>query len=210
MIIVGAKGFAKEVLEIFHQLGRLDNVAFYDDVSKDIGSLMFDKFPILKTEEEVKQFYSMHGSDFTIGIGKPELRYKLYHKFRDWGGSFASSISPSAQIGHYDVQIGAGTNILPNAILSNSVTLGMGCLVYYNVMITHDNVIGDFVELSPGATLLGNVSVGDFTHVGANATILPKVKVGKYCVIGAGAVVTKDVEDNQVVIGVPAKKMING
>jgi hypothetical protein len=32
MLIIGAKGFAKEVLEIFHQQNKLQNIAFYDDV----------------------------------------------------------------------------------------------------------------------------------------------------------------------------------
>jgi sugar O-acyltransferase (sialic acid O-acetyltransferase NeuD family) len=210
MIIVGAKGFAKEVLEIFHQRGQTDHLAFYDDVTGDIGDLLFGRFPILKTESEVKSFFKDHGNDFTIGIGKPALRHKLYTKFISFGGNFASAISPLAHIGSYDVRIGTGANILSNATFSNSVSIGIGSLVYYNVMVTHDNRLGDFVELSPGATLLGNVSIGDFTHIGANATVLPGVKIGKNCVIGAGAVVTKNVADDQILVGVPAKKMING
>jgi sugar O-acyltransferase (sialic acid O-acetyltransferase NeuD family) len=210
MVIIGAKGFAKEVLEIFHQRGQIDHLAFYDDVTKDIGNLLFDRFPILKTESDVRSFFKDNGSDFTVGIGKPALRHKLYTKFISYGGNFASAISPFAHIGSYDVQIGTGANILSNATFSNSVSVGIGSLVYYNVMVTHDNHLGDFVELSPGATLLGNVTVGDFTHIGANATVLPGVRIGKNCMIGAGAVVTKDVEDNQTMIGVPAKKMIHG
>ena len=57
MLIIGAKGFAKEVLEIFNQLGETKNIAFYDDVSPDIGDYMFDVFPILKDEEAVKYFF---------------------------------------------------------------------------------------------------------------------------------------------------------
>ena len=41
--------------------------------------------------------------------------------------------------------------------------------------------------------------------IGANATILPGVKLGRGCVVGAGAVVTKDVEPNTIVGGIPAK-----
>ena len=48
--------------------------------------------------------------------------------------------------------------------------------------------------------------------IGANATILPGVTIGKNVIVAAGAVVNKDVPDNMIVGGVPAKiiKSING
>jgi serine acetyltransferase len=65
--------------------------------------------------------------------------------------------------------------------------------------------LGDFVEIGPGAKLLGNVQVGDFTFVGANATVLPKLTIGSNVVIAAGAMVTQDVPDNCMVAGNPAQ-----
>jgi acetyltransferase-like isoleucine patch superfamily enzyme len=49
------------------------------------------------------------------------------------------------------------------------------------------------------------VVIGDDCWIGANAVILPGVTIGEHCVVAAGAVVTKDVEPNTVVGGVPAK-----
>lgn len=205
MLIIGAKGFAKEVLQIFHDLKLLYNVAFYDDINKDIGELLFNEFPILRNLNDINSFFQKNGFDFTIGIGNPYLRYELFKKISNIGGHYCSSISPKANIGSYDVEIGKGTNILSNATISNSAKLGIGCLVYYNVIITHDCEIGDFVEMSPNAILLGNVKVGSFTSIGSNATILPNVKIGNNVIVGAGSVVTKDVPDNCVVVGIPAK-----
>lgn len=205
MLIIGAKGFAKEVLEVFHQLNTLDNIAFYDDVNKDADVFLFNRFPILKNEKEAQSFFESGAREFTIGIGNPFLRYKLFQKFTSLGGVYSNSHSPDSQIGSYDVEIGQGTNILSNVVISNSVKIGMGCILYYNVIITHDCKVGDFVELSPGATLLGRVDVGDFSHIGSNATILPGIRIGQNVIVGAGAVVNKDVPDNCVVVGVPAK-----
>lgn len=205
MLIIGAKGFAKEILEVFHRLNTLDNIAFYDDVNVDIGSFLFETFPILKSESEAKIFFESMTKEFTIGIGNPLLRYKLCQKFSNLGGIYSNSISPDSQIGSYDVEIGIGTNILPNSVISNSVKIGKGCIIYYNVIITHDCNVGDFVELSPNAILLGRVEVGDFSHIGANATILPNVKIGKNVIIGAGAIVNKNIPDNCVAVGIPAK-----
>ncbi len=44
MLIIGAKGFAKEVLEILHQLNQLENVVFYDDVNNDAPEKLFGQF----------------------------------------------------------------------------------------------------------------------------------------------------------------------
>ena len=46
MLIVGAKGFAKEVLEVLHQNNQTENVVFFDDVNPDIGDFLFGKFKI--------------------------------------------------------------------------------------------------------------------------------------------------------------------
>lgn len=205
MLIVGAKGFAKEVLEIFYQLGNIDNIAFYDDINSYTPPYLFNTFSILRDTEEVLNFFRITDKKFTIGIGNPHLRLKLYHKFLQMEGEFTSSISPLASIGNYDIHLGKGSNILSNSILSNSVYVGIGCIIYYNVVITHDCKVGNFVELSPGATLLGNVEVGDFTQIGSNSTILPNIKIGNNVVIGAGSVVTRDVPDNCIVVGVPAR-----
>ncbi len=47
MLIIGASGFAKEVLEIFHQQNNLENIAFYDDINPDFGNFLYNKFPII-------------------------------------------------------------------------------------------------------------------------------------------------------------------
>ena len=204
MLIIGAKGFAKEILEIFH-LQREKHIAFYDDINIEGPDYLFDQFPILKNLDEVNEYFKKAGPEFTIGVGKPLLRYQLYQRFVTAGGVLISSISASAQIGSFGITIGAGCNILNNSIISNSVQIGKCCIIYYNSVITHDCVIGDFVEISPGVCVLGRCRIGSFVQVGSNATILPDITIGNNVVIAAGAVVTKNVPDNCMVAGVPAE-----
>lgn len=207
MLIVGAKGFAKEVMQIFNDNEEYKDVAFYDDVSKNVPERLFEKYPILTNDDGVRTYFSKMGNKFTIGVGVPLLRKRLLDKFIKFDGIFTSSISRHATIGNTDVNIGEGCNIFAGARISNSVTIGRGCIIYYNAVLTHDCKIGDFVEISPSANILGRVNIGDYTQIGSNATILPDITIGQNAIVGAGAVVTKNVKENTVVAGVPAIKL---
>ncbi len=205
MVIIGAKGFAKEVLEILHQLDQLDNLVFYDDLNKNAPKVLFGRFPVLKSFIDASNHFKIGDNSFTIGLGNPILRKKMYDKFIAIGGKLDSTISPYAKIGSFGNQLGVGCNIMNGAIISNGVTMGKGCIVYFNSIISHDCIIGDFVEISPSVNILGSAQIDSYSQIGSNATILPNIKIGKNVIVGAGSVVTKDVPDNCLVVGVPAK-----
>lgn len=205
MLIIGAKGFAKEVLEVLDQNGRAEgNIAFYDDISKDLPTHLFEKFPILRSEEEVLKYFEANDRDFAIGVGNPVLRYQLAARFEALGGDLVSTVSKFAHVGRFGCTIDAGCNIMTGSVLTSDIKLFEGCLINLNCTIGHDAVIGRYVELSPGVHISGHVKVGEFTTIGTNATVLPKVTIGKNVIIGAGSVVTKDVPDNSLVVGIPA------
>jgi sugar O-acyltransferase (sialic acid O-acetyltransferase NeuD family) len=204
MLIIGAKGLAKEVLEIFHQQNELANLFFYDDISTDIPDLLYGKFKVLRNMEQVAKLFAIDNR-FTIGIGKPELRFKMYNHFTKAGGQLVSVISPLAVIGHYGTVIAPGTIIMAGTVISNDVIIGMGCLINPNCTISHDTVLGDFIEISPGVQITGRCNIGDRCSIGTNAIILPETTLGRKVTAGAGAVVTKDVEEGLIVVGIPAK-----
>jgi acetyltransferase-like isoleucine patch superfamily enzyme len=88
------------------------------------------------------------------------------------------------------------------------VTIGMYVFIGPNVVFTDDpHPMGcpRYKECKGGAI------VEDYARIGANSTILPGVKIGRNSLIGAGSVITKDVPENSVVAGNPAKviKMVN-
>lgn len=111
-----------------------------------------------------------------------------------------------------NIKIGRGVFINSGCCFQDQggIELGDGCLIGHQVVIATLNH-----DLSPekrASMLPAKVTLGKNVWVGAHATILPGVTVGDNAVIAAGAVVTRDVEADTVVAGVPARviRRLNG
>ena len=205
MVVAGAKGLAKELLDIFAQCDKLEGLWFFDNVSPDAPDLLFNRFTILRTFGQVEKVFRETGDfSFCLGLGNPLLRQKLAREFTRLGGVLTSVISPKAHVASFGTSLGSGCCVLPGAVITSSVSMGSGCLVNPNATISHDSTLGKFVEISPGANITGHCIVGDYSFIGANAVVLPKVHIGTNVIVGAGAVVTKSIGDNCIVAGVPA------
>lgn len=107
--------------------------------------------------------------------------------------------------------VGTGTEIYPDVFLGSEpylISIGANCRITYGVKFaTHDGGVWTLRKngILIDADVFGRIVIGDNTNIGWNAIIMPNVTIGKNCVIGAGAVVTKDIPDNSVAAGVPAK-----
>lgn len=82
------------------------------------------------------------------------------------------------------------------------VSIGDNVTIAVNAMIlTHDASTKPFL----GYSKVGNVSIGNDVFIGAGSIILPGISIGNNVIIGAGSIVTRDIPDNSVAVGNPAK-----
>lgn len=84
--------------------------------------------------------------------------------------------------------------------IGDNVYITAGCQ-----FITHDGGTLILRKEVPDLELTAPITVGNDVYIGMNVTILPGVEIGNWVIIGIGAVVTKDIPDNSVVAGVPAR-----
>jgi sugar O-acyltransferase (sialic acid O-acetyltransferase NeuD family) len=106
-------------------------------------------------------------------------------------------ISPYARIGQ-GVFVGAKSVIGPGAVLMDYVFVGSG------VTIGHDTVIHEYARLNPGSNIAGHVEILDSAIIGMGANVIEELVIGREAVVAAGAVVIKDVQERNMVAGIPA------
>ena len=109
------------------------------------------------------------------------------------------------------VKIGDKTYIEKNVVFGSEpylISIGDNVRITSNVkFITHDG--GMWVARNLGilenADKFGKINIGNNVNIGWNVILMPGVNVGSNCIIGAGAIVTKDIPNNSVAAGVPAR-----
>ena len=207
MIIVGAGGFAKQLLPSLLRKGILNDCVFYDNVTEGLGGFIHQNFRTLRSEEALKKEISQENKDYVLAIGNPSLREQMAAKFDSLGGNHVSLIYPKSSISDFDTNLASGIIILEGVIIEPSAKIGKGTLINLRSIITHDCEVGNYCELSPGTILLGGSKIGSNTFIGTSAVVLPKVKVGNNCIVGAGSIVNKDIPDNSTYFGVPARSI---
>lgn len=201
MYLFGASGHAKVIIDSLKASG------------KQISGL-FDDNPEVKELFEYKVFgpfdpIRLGDEDLIISVGLNHIRKKITEKLPE-NSRYGNAIHPSAIISEY-ASLGVGTVVMQGAVIQSSVSIGKHCIINTAASVDHDCKIDDYVHISPNATLCGAVSVGEGSQVGAGAVVIPGVKIGKWSLVAAGAVVMRDVPDNVLVLGNPARvvKRIN-
>jgi len=208
LVLIGGGGHCKSVVEIIRNMNTYEVVGI-SDLKEERGKVILG-IPVLYTDEDLPAlFYNgVRNALIAVGsIGDASLRIKLFEKVKDIGFNFPIIISPYAVIAG-DVKIGEGTAVMHRVVVNVGSVIGRNCILNTGCIVEHDCKIGDHVHVASGAVLSGGVEVGYAAHIGAGAVIKQGVKIGKRSVIGAGSVVVKDVPEDSVYVGVPARELV--
>lgn len=143
------------------------------------------------------------GVDLIVAVQGPARR-PLALRLLQASASLPPLVHPAATIST-TATLGAGTVVSAGVIVQSDARIGRFCLLNTAATIDHDNVVGDFVSVAPGAHTAGHVTLEEAAFVGIGAAIINGVTVGAQATVGAGAVVTRNVPPGATVVGNPAR-----
>lgn len=200
VVIIGAGGHAKVIADIVYK--SHDNIIGFLDDNQDIQNktIYLDK-KVIGTTKKIDKYQDKY---FIIAIGNNKIRKEI---FSSYNLKWYTAIHPNAIIAN-EVEIGEGSVVMAGAIINPCTQIGRHCIINTKVSIDHDNIIEDYVHISPGATLAGTVHIKEKTWIGAGSTIINNITIKQNNIIGAGSVVIKNIEEeNGTYVGVPVRKI---
>ena len=198
LIIFGIGKIAEVVYYFAKEECNFDVVAFCVD-KEYIQANTFKGLPLVPFEQ-VKEYYPPERYDVFVAVGYQDLnrlREKKCIEAINKGYQLVNVISSGIP---RDLKFGWNCFIMPPAIIHPCIKIGNNVFIWSGAMVGHHSIINDHCWLTSCCNVSGNVQIGANTFLAVNATIGHSVRIGKNCFLGANTLVTKDLEDEKVVI----------
>ncbi|WP_214409865.1 acetyltransferase [Sphaerisporangium fuscum] len=207
LLIVGAGGFARETVQLVHDLNERapawDLLGYLDDDPAKHGTLV-DGAPVLGGIDEARR---RPDARLVVCIGSPRdyaARARVVRRLDLPAERYATLVHPTASVSRSST-LGPGTVIMAQTVLTAAVRVGAHVSVMPHVTLTHDDVVGDFATLAAGVRLAGAVHVGPGAYIGSGALVRETLTIGASALVGMGSVVTRDIPPREIWAGVPAR-----
>ncbi|MGC1379227.1 MAG: NeuD/PglB/VioB family sugar acetyltransferase [Anaerolineales bacterium] len=205
LILYGAGGHAKTVLEMAQAIGAFRIAGIIDDNAALTRTSVLG-IPVLGTRAVLPQLVAQgihlaaNGVGGIIDIG---VRIRLFELLVNSGFSFPILRHPRAAV-EASARIADGVQVFANAYVGSEAILHERCMVNTGAVVSHDCEIGAYTHIAPGALLAGHVHVGERALVGMGVTTIIGLKIGAGARIGNGAVLLADVPEKAII---PAGKV---
>lgn len=203
LILIGAGGHGKVVLDIVRAQGRYNPIGVVDDDPSLEGTAV-GGVPIVGSGHHLPRLRQQKVRYAIVAIGDNRARLEYAAVLREQGFELVNAIHPTAFVSP-TAQIGVNVVIAPNATVITEARLADSVTVNTAAVVDHECEIAEGVHVGPGVHLAGRVRVGMGAFIGLGANVIERRTVGEYAMVGAGAVVIQDVPDHATVVGVPAR-----
>lgn len=203
IFVYGAGGHGKVVADILLSNADSEFAGFVDD-REELWGIRVIGFPVLGNCQWLRQEALNSRIAVALGVGESRSRQLLAARCSRWGIEILTLLHPAATVSQ-SAQLGRGTVVMAGAIVNPDARIGIGVIVNSGAVVEHDAEIGDYAHVAPNAAMGGASHLGSFSHLGLGAIVLQRVHIGSYTMVGAGAVVVKNLPDQVVAIGVPAR-----
>ena len=207
IVIYGAGGLGREVAWIIHRINQENQSWRFE------GFIVSDTIHVSPNDSSDQiigdEAWLAEHADVAVAlaVGNSAARLRIARRLRDSLGPerFPSLVDPTLVYDPATCQISPGVVIAPSCVLSVNVRLDPFAYLNPLCAIGHEATIGDASILNWSVNVSGGVRIGEGVMIGSCGLILQYLTVGDHAVVGAGAVVTKDVGEDSMVVGVPAR-----
>ena len=203
ILIIGAGGLGKEVVDLIKDVGGYEIVGFLDDNNEKKGNII-NQVPVLDTLDHFELYRSV--DNIVITIANPTIKKRIYELSRGLGFQYPNLVHPTVSVGS-NVKMGRGNFIGAYSVLSTGVTLHDFVTINPQCGIGHESEIGSFTTLYWNVHIGGNTSISGGCELGSKSCVIQGLHVKDNVVLGAGAVVVEDIRNNGTYVGVPARKI---
>ncbi len=200
LLILGTYILAREIADQVADNPLFRLAGFVENLDRTRCAEPFEGVPV-HWVDEIGPLASTHWA--VCGISTTH-RAGFIAQVAAYGMPFAALVHPTAHISRQST-LGAGTILSPGVLVASHTALGQHVFINRGVLIGHDTTIGDYVTIQPGANIAGVCHIGEGVFIGMGAIVQDRITIGAHAVVGAGSVVTKDVPDNVLVAGMPAR-----
>lgn len=205
IVIFGASGHGSVVLDCIEKEAKYQVVGFIDSF-KPKGT-EHNGYSVLGTEYDLPQLmeeYDLFGG--IVAIGDNWTRSMIVDRIAGIAPDFnyVSAVHPNAEVGK-EVQIGAGTVIMPGVMVNANAIIGNHCILNTSSSLDHDGFMNHFSSLAPNVCVGGNFILGKGSAICLGSNIIENITIGAHSVVGAGSLVVGNVSDHLVVYGSPAR-----
>ena len=202
IVIIGAGGFGREVkwlIDEINEVNRQWNFLGFIDDNLNKGTIVNDSIVI-------GDLAWLHERNLNVvcAIGDPNVKKTVLDQLTNSENKYPVLIHPDVRMSKF-IDIGEGTIICSGCILTVNIKIGKHVIINLDSTVGHDATIGDFSTILPSVNISGHVNIEELVSIGTGAKIIQELRVGRNTIIGAGAIVTKDIPQNVVAVGMPAK-----
>lgn len=133
-------------------------------------------------------------------------RKEVFLRFKNLGYTFASYISPKAEVWDLSI-IGENCYIQEFNNIQYGTYMGDNCLLWAGNHIGHHGSIGSHVTFTSHCVLSGGCKIDDLCYFGVNSTIGDGIAVCSGVFLGMGAMITKSISEEGIYVGSPARRI---
>ncbi|POX51674.1 acetyltransferase [Streptomyces sp. Ru71] len=205
LLIIGAGGFARETAQAVRDAGEAKLLGHLDD-NRALHGTEVDGVPVLGGCDLV---HDLPDARVVICVGNPRdyaARARLVRRLNLPPDRWATVVHPTAAVSATS-RIGPGSVLLAHCVLTAAVRVGAHVAVMPHVVLTHDDVVEDYVTIAAGARLGGGVRLARGSYLGSGTLVREGTTVGAWSQIGMGSTVLGDVPPGEVWVGSPARRL---